>query len=135
MAAFWRRRPQEDFSDEIRAHLEHEIERLIEGGMTPEAARHAARKSFGNVVAAQERYYEANRWMWFDQLWQDLRYGWRGLRQSPAFLLTTVLTLAVGLAIVTIAFTIFNVYVLRPFAVADPSSLYGFGCWSDVSGG
>jgi putative ABC transport system permease protein len=135
MAAFWRRRPQEDFSDEIRAHLEHEVERLIESGMTPQAARHAARKSFGNVVAAQERYYEANRWMWFDQLWQDLRYGWRGLRQSPAFLLTTVLTLAVGLSIVTIAFTIFNVYVLRPFAVADPSSLYGLGWRSDASGG
>ena len=73
MAAFWRRRPQEDFSDEIQAHLEHEVERLIESGMTPQAARHAARKSFGSVVAAQERYYEANRWMWLEQLVQDLR--------------------------------------------------------------
>jgi hypothetical protein len=58
---------------------------------------------------------------WFDDLAQDLRYAWRGLRQSPAFVATTVLTLGVGLGLVTVSFTVFNAYVLRPFAVRDPS--------------
>src|SRR3954469_11391836 len=62
--------------------------------------------------------------MWLDQLRQDLRYAWRGLRASPAFLSTTVLTLAAGLSLLTVAFTVFNAYVLRPFAVSDPSRLY-----------
>ena len=75
MRAFWRRRTHEDFSDEVQAHLELETERLIGDGTSPEAARSAARKSFGNVVAVKERYYEASRWMWLDQLSQDLRYG------------------------------------------------------------
>ena len=66
----------------------------------------------------------STRWIWLDQIAQDLRYAWRGLLRSPAFVATTVLTLAVGLGLVTVAFTVFNAYVLRPFAVRDPSSLH-----------
>ena len=120
MRAFWRRRTHEDFSDEVQAHLDLETERLIGDGTSPEAARSAARKSFGNVVAVKERFYEASRWTWLEQLSQDLRYGSRGLVKSPSFLATSVLTLAVGLGLVTVAFTIFNAYVLRPFAVRRP---------------
>ena len=59
-----------------------------------------------------------------EQTAQDIRYAWRGLRQSPAFFATAVATLAVGLGVVTLAFTIFNAYVLRPLAVRDPASLH-----------
>jgi predicted permease len=66
---------------------------------------------------------------------QDLRYGWRGLRRQPSFVATTVLTLAVGLGLVTVAFTVFNAYVLRPFAVRDPSSLHQVVWLTPDSGG
>ena len=56
----------------------------------------------------------------FEQLAQDLRYGVRGLRRSRAFLMTTVLTLAVGVGLLAVAFTVVNAYVLRPYAVRDP---------------
>jgi predicted permease len=134
MRAFWRRRSDEDFSDEVQAHLELEAERLITDGTSPEAARSAAKKSFGNVLAVKERYYEASRWRWLDQLAQDLRYGCRGLMKSPSLLATSVLTLAVGLGLVTVAFTIFNAYVLRPFAVQDPSALHRLA-WQSRDGG
>ncbi|CAN5784717.1 hypothetical protein BH18ACI5_BH18ACI5_20330 [soil metagenome] len=62
--------------------------------------------------------------MFLEQLIQDLRYAFRNLRHSPTFLATTVLTLAVGLGLVSVVFTTFNAYVLRPFAVRDPGSLY-----------
>ena len=124
MRRFWQRRTHEDFSDEVQAHLDLETERLIGDGLSPDAARSAARKSFGNVAAVKERFYEASRWPWIEQLSQDVRYGWRGLVKSPSFLATTVVTLAVGLGLVTVAFTIFNAYVLRPFAVQDPSALH-----------
>ena len=55
---------------------------------------------------------------------QDLRITLRGLRRSPAFVLTVVLTIALGLGLNTSAFTVFNAYVLRPLAVRDPGSLY-----------
>ena len=131
----WRRRPDEDFSAEVREHLALETDRLIEEGMRPEDARAAARKAFGNVGAAQERFHESNRWVWLEQFGNDLRYAARGLRQNPAFLLTTVLTLAVGLALVTVVFTIFNAYVLRPFAVREPGNLYRIAWLSPDAGG
>jgi hypothetical protein len=66
-------------------------------------------------------------WLWFEQLFSDLRYAWRGLWKSRAFTATTVLTLAVGLGLITVVFTIFDAYVLRPFAVRDPYSLHVVG--------
>jgi hypothetical protein len=135
MRKFWRRRTDADFAAEMQAHLELETERLIEDGVSPEDARNAARRSFGNMAPAQERFYEASGWMWLEQFWQDVRYAARVLIQSPAFLATTVLTLAVGLGLVTVAFTIFNAYVLRPFAVREPSGLHQIGWRAHDAGG
>ena len=118
-----RPRTADDFSEEIEAHLAIETDRRIAEGASPAAARAAAIRAFGSVTRARERYYEQSRWRWLEQFTQDLRYGWRTLLQSRAFLATTVLTLAVGLGLVTVAFTVFNAYVLRPFAVRDPSRL------------
>ena len=59
-----------------------------------------------------------------DQLTKDLVYSARGLARERAFTLTTVATLTVGLALVTVVFAVFNAYVLRPYAVRDPYSLY-----------
>ena len=124
MGLFSRPRTHDDFSDEVQAHLDLETDRLIAEGLTPDAARAAARRSFGNVARVKERFYEASRWTWLEQFLQDLRYAARGMRQSPAFVVTTVLTLAVGLGLLTVAFAIFNAYVLRPFAIRDPHSLH-----------
>ena len=60
----------------------------------------------------------------FDQLARDIRYAARGLWRDRPFTLTTVSTLTVAIALVTVVFTIFNAYVLRPYAVRDPYSLY-----------
>jgi predicted permease len=132
---FGRKRPDADFDAEIRAHLEIEIDRLIDQGSSPEAARDAARRSFGSALAAQERFHESTRWVWLEQIGQDLRYAWRGLMSSRAFVATTVLTLAVALSLTTVVFTIFNAYVLRPFAVRDPYSLYEIRWQSTETGG
>ncbi len=59
-----------------------------------------------------------------DALLQDVRFALRGFRRAPAFVLTVVLTIALGLGLNTSVFTIFNAYVLRPLAVRDPGSLY-----------
>jgi putative ABC transport system permease protein len=135
MAGFWRRRSHDDFSEEIDAHLDLEADRLVTDGWSRDAAHDAARRAFGNVAIVKERFYETSRWMWIEHIVQDLQYGWRGLRQSPAFLSTTVLTLAVGLGLVTVAFSIFNAYVLRPYAVRDPYGLHRIAWVSRDSGG
>ena len=64
---------------------------------------------------------------------KDIRYALRTLRGAPAFAITVVLTLGIGLGLNTTLFTLFNAYVLRPFAVKDPYSLYHFG-WQTTRG-
>ncbi|HEY2433566.1 MAG TPA: ABC transporter permease [Vicinamibacterales bacterium] len=119
-----RRRDDDDFAAEVQAHLDLEADRLIADGMRPAEAPAAAHRAFGSAVRAREDFHERGRSVGLEQFCQDVRYAWRTLRGSPAFLMTTVVTLAVGLSLLTVAFSVFNAYVLRPFAVADPYRLY-----------
>ena len=132
---FRRRRTHRDFADEIEAHLDLEADRLIADGWRPDRAEQEARRAFGNIALAKERFYETSRWVWLEQLAQDLRYAWRTLRRRPSFFATTVLTLMVAIGLATVAFTVFNAYVLRPYALRAPSSLYQIGWRSATSGG
>jgi predicted permease len=134
---WWRRvlRSDDDFAAEIQSHLENETDRLMAEGLTPNAARAAAHRQFGNVTRVRERFHDARGLVWLEHFARDLRYAVRGLRHSRAFVTTTVLTLAVGIGIVTAVFAIFNAYVLRPFAVHDPYSLYSISWRSQEAGG
>ena len=103
--------------------------------MPPEDARAAAHRHFGSVTRARERFHDAHRAVWLEQFARDLRYAWRGLWHSRAFVATTVLTLAVGMGFVTVVFAVVNAYVLRPFAVRDPHSLHAIGWRAQEAGG
>ena len=50
---------------------------------------------------------------------QDIRYALRTLRRSPLFALSAIITLGVGIAVNTIAFTLLNSLALRPMPVRD----------------
>jgi hypothetical protein len=92
----WRRRTDEDFGEEIQANIALDIDRLMAEGMSPEEARAAALRAFGNVTQAQERFYESRRTIWLDDLQRDVRYALRGLIENPDFTLFAVATLALG---------------------------------------
>src|SRR5262245_32126849 len=90
----YRRHAERELDDEIRAHLEMEIEQNIADGMSSEEARLAARRSFGSVALAKEN----SRVMWgfgsLEILWQDLRYGLRTMLRNPGFTVVAVITLS-----------------------------------------
>ena len=122
---WWRRaRPDDDFHAEIQAHLDLEAEHLAADGANPAEARQTARRAFGNVGLVEERYYESSRWVWLEQVRQDVRYAVRTLWRSRTFVASTVLTLAIALSLVTVIFAVFNAYVLSPLSIPDPYRVY-----------
>src|SRR5208283_3051885 len=122
-AMFWRKRKPSDFREEIEAHLDLEMERLKEQGLSEEEARTAARRAFGNVTRAEERFYESGRWLWWDHLGQDLRFGLRMLAKNPSFTAVAVISLGLGIGANATIFSFVNALLFRPPAVEAPGRL------------
>jgi putative ABC transport system permease protein len=120
---FRRRRAPGDFVKEIRSHLELEADRLREGGMSDQEAEAAARRRFGNVTLAQERYYEQGRWLLLDHLRQDVRFAVRLLRRTPLLTTAIIATLALGIGVASAIFSLVHAVVLRPLDYDEPDRL------------
>jgi len=120
---FRRKRKASDFHAEIRAHIQHESELLREQGLSEEEAQAAARRSFGNVMQAEERFYESGRWLWWDYFRQDLRFGLRMLARNPGFTLTVVFTLALSIGANTAIFSMVNALLLESMPYPHPERM------------
>jgi predicted permease len=120
---FKRKRTAEDFAEEIKAHLELEADELKGEGLSDDEARWKARRAFGNVRLAQERFYLKDRWVGLDRLIRELRFAFRSLRQSPGFAITAIVTLALGVGANTAVFSVMNAVLLRSLPVANPDRL------------
>jgi predicted permease len=115
---------QDGLAREMREHREMIEERLRAEGLTAAEARTTAAREFGPMATAIEGSRAEWSFAWAEALWSDARYACRALARDKTFAATAVLTLGVGLALAAVLFSLFNAYVLRPFAVADPDSLY-----------
>ena len=83
---------------EMQSHLDRRIELLVAQGMSPELARLAARREFGNIGLHQEHARDARRTRWVDGLRSDIRFALRSFARRPFMSVTIVLVLALGIS-------------------------------------
>jgi hypothetical protein len=96
----------------------------IQSGLSPDEARRRALIELGGVEQVKEQVRESRTGAWLDDLRQDVRYGFRSLMQSRAFVFTVIGSLSIGIAANVAAFAFINAWLFRPYpGVGDQESL------------
>ncbi len=128
MTSWMRRQQDEDrLQAEIEEHLALQTAENLRAGLSPIEARRQAVLKFGAVEAIRESYRDQTGLPFVEILLHDTTYALRRLRNAPAFTITTILTLALGIGATTSIFTLVYAVLLKSLAVANPHELYRLG--------
>ncbi len=120
----WRRQEAE-LDTEIRFHLAEEMEERIAAGMSPEEARAAARRDFGNVPLIRELTRETWGWGPAERLLQDVRSAFRGMRRNPGYTCAVVLTLSLGIGLNAAMYGMLSrLFLQAPPHIVDPDGIH-----------
>jgi predicted permease len=98
-------------------------QRLIESGVPANEARRQARREFGNPASIRETAVEFWPFLVLHQLLQDLGYGIRTLRRTPAFTAAAIVTIAIGVGVNAGIFTVLNGVLFRDLPAPDAHEL------------
>src|SRR6266478_2187328 len=80
-------------------------------------------RELGNLTKAAEEARAVWSWTWLEQLYRDVRYALRTMRNGPGFTATAVLSLALGIGANTAIFSLIDALMLRWLPVRDPQEL------------
>ncbi|HQZ18931.1 MAG TPA: permease prefix domain 1-containing protein, partial [Vicinamibacteria bacterium] len=100
--------------EEIRFHLEQQIEKNLRAGMSPAEARRAAHLKFGGVESAREYARDEFRWAWAHDFLRDVRIAFRTLLRTPSFAAAVILTFGLGIGAASSMFSVYDGVLLKP---------------------
>jgi predicted permease len=119
-----RRRVERELDEELAFHIERDTQKHIAAGLSPAEARTRALARFGSVALAAERCRDVRGTTIVDDVFRDIGYAFRTFRRAPLAALTIVATVALGLGLVAVVFTVYSFLMLRVDAVREPEELF-----------
>ena len=118
---------ERDLHESVRAYVDQLTDEYATAGVPPGEARRRALAEVGGVASVEESVRAVRRGAALEQWWQDVRYALRGLRRTPAFTITVIVTLGLGIGVNTSVFTVLNAALLKPLPYDRPEELVGLG--------
>jgi predicted permease len=118
---------ERDLDDELRDHLDRQIDAFRAGGLSHADARAAALREFGNVALVRDQCRDTRRVNWIADARRDFGYALRTLRRAPGYATVAIVSLGLAIGANTAIFSIVNVLMLRDLDVANPHQLVEVG--------
>ena len=118
---------ESELDEELRLHLDQEIEKYVRAGLPRLEAVRRAQVAFGRLESVKDQCRDARGLGFVETTMQDVRYALRTLRRSPGFAAATILSLTLGIGANTAIFTLIEAVMLRPLPVRSPNELLSVG--------
>src|SRR5688500_8685953 len=109
-----RRRGVDDIAREIDSHVAMATRDYIARGMTPEDARAAATREFGNVLLVRETTRDVWSWTRVEHCLQDVKFGARILRHTPGLSAAAILLIALVIGGNATVYSMVNSILVSP---------------------
>jgi predicted permease len=111
------RKTRREMDDELRFHVEQSIAARVAEGIQVGEARRLAMVEFGGMEVAREDCERQRPGWWMPGLAGDVRYAMRGILAHGWFSAAIVVTLALGIGLNTMVFTLVNAVLFKPVPV------------------
>jgi putative ABC transport system permease protein len=120
---FRRNRVETQLDEELQAYVALLADEKEAGGLPAAEARRTALIETGGVTQVKQAVRETRTGSGIESVGQDVRYGWRMLKRSPAFTLAAVLSLGLGMGATTAIFSAVYSLLIRPLAYPNAQRL------------